>query len=199
MPLCFQNLHIINTDQKVQCVNRYECMYKNKIGLVKFHFRWRFSLLQPTTGAHFAKHFCFIRIDRSAGMFRAAGRYRELRLRLRWHYILSGMLKSFREDTTCCIDMFTHLPLVPHICVGELSQHWFRWWPVVYLALCHYLNQWWFIVNWTLRDTLQWNFNRNSYISIQKNAFAMSSAKWLSSCLGLHVLRNGIHTLTWQV
>ena len=35
----------------------------------------------------------------------------------------------------------------------------------------HYLNQSWYIVNWTLRNKLQWNLNRNSYIFIQENAF----------------------------
>ena len=40
-------------------------------------------------------------------------------------------------------------------------------WP----ALSHYLNQWWDIVNWTLRNKLQWNFNRNSNIFIQENVF----------------------------
>ena len=38
-------------------------------------------------------------------------------------------------------------------------------------APSHYLNQWWNIVNWTLGNKLQWNFNRNSYIFIQKNLF----------------------------
>ena len=33
----------------------------------------------------------------------------------------------------------------------------------------HYLNQCWFIVNWTLTNKLQWNFNRNSSIFIQEN------------------------------
>ena len=32
-------------------------------------------------------------------------------------------------------------------------------------------NQWWNIVKWTLRNTIQWNFNRNSYIFIQENVF----------------------------
>ena len=35
----------------------------------------------------------------------------------------------------------------------------------------HYLNQCGNIVNWTLRNKLQWNFDRNSYIFIQENAF----------------------------
>ena len=33
----------------------------------------------------------------------------------------------------------------------------------------HYLNQCWNIVKWTLRNKLQWNFNRNSNIFIQEN------------------------------
>ena len=37
-------------------------------------------------------------------------------------------------------------------------------------APSHYLNQCWYIVNWTLRNKLQWNFNRNSNIFFQKNA-----------------------------
>ena len=38
-------------------------------------------------------------------------------------------------------------------------------------APSHYLNQWWNIVNWTLRNKLQWNFNRNLIIFIQENPF----------------------------
>ena len=38
-------------------------------------------------------------------------------------------------------------------------------------APSHYLNQYCNIVNWTLRIKLQWNFNQNSYILIQENAF----------------------------
>ena len=38
-------------------------------------------------------------------------------------------------------------------------------------ASSHYLNQWWNIVNWTLRNKLQWDFNQNSYIFIQEKVF----------------------------
>ena len=40
-------------------------------------------------------------------------------------------------------------------------------WP----APSHYLYQCWIIVNWTLRNKLQWNLNKNSNIFIQENAF----------------------------
>ena len=38
------------------------------------------------------------------------------------------------------------------------------------MAPSHYLKQCWIIVNLTLRNKLQWNFNRNSNIFIQENA-----------------------------
>ena len=34
----------------------------------------------------------------------------------------------------------------------------------------HYLNQCWVIVNWTLWNKVQWNFNQNTKLFIQKNA-----------------------------
>ena len=43
------------------------------------------------------------------------------------------------------------------------------------MAPSHYLNHWWPIVNWTLRNKLQWNFNRNSNILVDENASAMSA------------------------
>ena len=65
----------------------------------------------------------------------------------------------------------THLPLVTHTCVSELGHHWFRWWLVACLVPSHYLNQCWFIVNWTSGNKFQWNFNRNIIIVNQENAF----------------------------
>ena len=34
----------------------------------------------------------------------------------------------------------------------------------------HYLNQCWFIINWTRRNKLQWNFNQNTKVFIHENA-----------------------------
>ena len=50
-------------------------------------------------------------------------------------------------------------------------HHWFRQWLVAWSAPSHYLNQCWHIVNLTLMNKLQWNFNRNANISIQENVF----------------------------
>ena len=36
-------------------------------------------------------------------------------------------------------------------------------------APSHYLNQCWVIVSWTLRNKLQWNFNRNTKLFIYEN------------------------------
>ena len=65
----------------------------------------------------------------------------------------------------------THHPQVTHICVGELGQHWFRKWPGAKKASSHYLNQCWFIVNWTIMNKFQWKLNQNSNIFLQANTF----------------------------
>ena len=69
---------------------------------------------------------------------------------------------------TCPV--FTHLLLVPHICVRALGQHWFRSWHGAWSAPSHYLNQCWNIVNCTLRKKNQWNLNKNYFTFIQENA-----------------------------
>ena len=73
-----------------------------------------------------------------------------------------------------------YLPLVPHICVGELGHNWFRQWLVVWAAPSHYPNQCWDIINLTLMSKLKLNFNRNSNISIEKNTFEKVVCKMLS-------------------
>ena len=59
---------------------------------------------------------------------------------------------------------------MPHICVSKSAQHWFRYWLVAYSAPSHYLNQCWVIVNCTLRNKFQWNFNQNTKLFIHENA-----------------------------
>ena len=58
----------------------------------------------------------------------------------------------------------THWGQVTHICVGNLTIIGSDNGP------SHFMNQCWNIVNWTLRNKLQWNLNRNSNIFIQENA-----------------------------
>ena len=66
------------------------------------------------------------------------------------------------------LNNLTHLPLLSHICVSESSQHWFRYWLVANSAPSHYLNQYWVIVSWTLRNKLQWNFDQNTKTFIRE-------------------------------
>ena len=75
---------------------------------------------------------------------------------------------TFSIDEKCCISRANELTLwgrVTHICVGKLtnigsdnglSPAW--------SAPSHYLNQCCNIVNWTLSNKLQWNYDRNSTI-----------------------------------
>ena len=81
---------------------------------------------------------------------------------------------------------------MPHICVSELCQHWFRQWLVAFSAPSHYLNLRWDIVNWTLRNKLQWNFNQNTKLFIHENASEiivgetaaiLSRGRWLTGAL----------------
>ena len=64
-------------------------------------------------------------------------------------------------------DMYlTHWGLMRHICVGKLYHHWLKPWLVACSATTHYLNQWWCIVNDTLKNIFKWNFiwNRRVFI-----------------------------------
>ena len=42
---------------------------------------------------------------------------------------------------------------------------------VACLVPSHYLNKWWFIVNWTTGNKYQWNLSQNKTIFIRENAF----------------------------
>ena len=88
------------------------------------------------------------------------------------HYLKQWWLIYRRIYASSGLNELTHLPLVPHTCiwVRESGQLWFRYWLGTYLAPSHYLNQWWNIVNWTLRNKLQWNFNQNTKLFIHEDA-----------------------------
>ena len=83
--------------------------------------------------------------------------------------------------------VLTHLPVVPHICVNESGQHWFRSWLVAYSAPSHYLNQCWVIDNWTLRNKPQWHFNQK-YKTLQSR-----------KCICNYRLRNGDHFVHGEI
>ena len=52
----------------------------------------------------------------------------------------------------------------------------------------HYLNQCWNIVNWTIRNKLQWILIEIHTLSFKKLPLKLASAKWRPFCLGLNVL-----------
>ena len=92
-------------------------------------------------------------------------------------YLVASYIRGF---TVCEIELSlktvdfavnSYVPLVPHICVSESGQHWFRQWLLAYSVPTHYLNQCSLIVHRTLRNKLQWNLNQNSKIFIEENAF----------------------------
>ena len=80
------------------------------------------------------------------------------------------------------------------------GHHWFRLWLVAWSAPSHYLKQCWIIVNWTLRNKLQWNFNQNSNILIQENVFESIVCKMASilsqlQCAEIYLLSSKARTL----
>ena len=68
----------------------------------------------------------------------------------------------------------------------QSNDHWFRWWFVACSASSHCLNQCWNIVNWTLRNNLQWNISQT--FSFKKMHLNKSSGKRRPCCLNLNLL-----------
>ena len=52
---------------------------------------------------------------------------------------------------------FCSLRLSEAIWNQSLGNHWFRLWLVTCSQQSHYLNQCWFVLNWTVRNKIQWN------------------------------------------
>ena len=74
------------------------------------------------------------------------------------------------------------------------NHHWFRQWLVAWSPLSHYLKQCWNIVSSTLENKFHSNFNQNSYIFIQENAFEnvvcwMASISFRPQCVNLRLLQ----------
>ena len=95
----------------------------------------------------------------------------------------------------------THSGRVTHICVGNLTIIGSDNDLSPLSAPSHYLKRCWNIVNWTFRNELQWNFNRNSNIFIQeiafenvfcKMAYILSRPRWVN----IYTYRSYLHLLT---
>ena len=99
------------------------------------------------------------------------------------------MCQNLNQQNTCCIfpviifevnnlalqliRSLAHPLLLSHTCVSESGWHW-----LAYSAPSHYQNQCWVIVNWTIRNKLQWNFSQIRKFSFTKIHLIPSSAKW---------------------
>ena len=71
----------------------------------------------------------------------------------------------------CAPSQLTHWGRVTHIFVSNLTIIGSDNGLLPCRHPSHYLNQSWNIIDWSLRNILQWNLNQNSYIFIQENAF----------------------------
>ena len=97
--------------------------------------------------------------------------------------------------------------VISHLCMNSLTinssppsaaymPQWIRsalvrLWLVAYSAPSHYLKQCWFIVNWTLRNKLQWKFNQNTKLFIHENA-SQNIVYEMASILSLPQWVNGL-------
>ena len=87
----------------------------------------------------------------------------------------------------------THLPLLLHICITDMSQHWFRYWLITWMVPNHYLNQYWHIINYTPRNIFQWNFILNSSVFIHEDAFEHTLCKMAASWINYYFIYRYIH------
>ena len=69
--------------------------------------------------------------------------------------------------------------------------------PLVHIMACsHYLNRWWNIVNWTLKNKFQWYFHPNTAIFIQENAF--ENVVWKMTVICHDMLSSNVWQGIWQ-
>ena len=112
----------------------------------------------------------------------------------------------FHIDSRDQMTSLNSSPPVLHICVGELGQHWFRWWLVACSTPSLYLTKCWFIVKCTLRNKRQWNSNRNTIFFIHVFAFKnlvcemaaiMSRGRWVKTLI-TEILQNRKSLRKWN-
>ena len=94
--------------------------------------------------------------------------------------------------------IYTHWGRVTDICISKLGYHWLEQWLITWSAPSHYLNHCWNIVNWTIRNKFQWNFNLNSNIFIQENAFEYFTCKFGSHSVCLNGLNDSERSSCWH-
>ena len=92
------------------------------------------------------------------------------------------------KNLVCALSLLTQW--VTHICARKLTTIGSdNGWP----APSQYLNQCWYIVNWTPGNKPQWNLDRNWYIFIQENIFENDVWEMAAIFIGINVL--SVYTL----
>ena len=75
---------------------------------------------------------------------------------------------------------------------------------VAYSMPSHYINQWWVVVNWTLRNKRQWDFNQSTKLFIKQSAYqnivcemaALLSRPQCVKCVTTNHIHDGHATIT---
>ena len=119
------------------------------------------------------------------------------------HTAISELHKH--SGTTCWLyDVLIHQGLPMHICISQQAHHWFMEsivnCHICTTAPCHYLKQCWLIVNWTLRNNLQWNLSQ--WVNVKWKHYLHRSAEVIMDCLifwGLCWGSSGTSLLTWKI
>ena len=96
-------------------------------------------------------------------------------------------------------NLLTHWSWVRHICIGDLDHHLFKKWHVAFSAPSHFLNQCWKIVNWSLGNKLQLNFNHNLNIFIQENEFENVVCEMVAICHNPKVLMQNNYDMSNKI
>ena len=120
------------------------------------------------------------------------------------HFLLVACLMPSHYRDQCNLDLWDHMALLGHNEFKFLVTVW-GWGCVSNLkeqgiyntssAPWHHLNQCSNIVNWTLRNKLQWNLNRNSNIFIHENTF--ENVVWKMAAI--LSLPQCVKTCQWQI
>ena len=88
------------------------------------------------------------------------------------------------DDSTTLWYEYINSSLNAAYIVSESHQNCFRKWLGAYTAPSHYLNQCLVIVDWTIRNKFQRNFNQTTIFSFTKMHLKISFAEWRPFCLG---------------
>ena len=98
-----------------------------------------------------------------------------------WYYFVAVLFRKiilvFWPQLSLVANKVISSPLVPHICVSESGQHWFRWWLVAYSGPSHCSNALLLSIV-PLETTCSEIWIKIPNFSFKKMHLKMSSVKW---------------------